>query len=99
MRWLPAYSRALTSSDGVGNSMRWSWRETDHWQLPLGIALLFPVLCYGLAMIAYLAYDYANDFVGWTGYTLLAIGRSEEHTSELQSLMRISYDVFCLKKK
>src|SRR3546814_3338719 len=27
------------------------------------------------------------------------IGRSEEHTSELQSLMRISYAVFCLKKK
>src|SRR3546814_2990970 len=29
----------------------------------------------------------------------LAEGRSEEHTSELQSLMRISYAVFCLKKK
>src|SRR3546814_7920602 len=29
----------------------------------------------------------------------VAIGRSEEHTSELQSLMRISYAVFCLKKK
>src|SRR3546814_5682176 len=28
-----------------------------------------------------------------------AIHRSEEHTSELQSLMRISYAVFCLKKK
>src|SRR3546814_9964124 len=28
-----------------------------------------------------------------------ATGRSEEHTSELQSLMRISYAVFCLKKK
>src|SRR3546814_5753709 len=28
-----------------------------------------------------------------------AYGRSEEHTSELQSLMRISYAVFCLKKK
>src|SRR3546814_19804948 len=28
-----------------------------------------------------------------------AEGRSEEHTSELQSLMRISYAVFCLKKK
>src|SRR3546814_6397982 len=26
-------------------------------------------------------------------------GRSEEHTSELQSLMRLSYDVFCLQKK
>src|SRR3546814_1747228 len=29
----------------------------------------------------------------------LAKARSEEHTSELQSLMRISYAVFCLKKK
>src|SRR3546814_21086721 len=29
----------------------------------------------------------------------LSISRSEEHTSELQSLMRISYAVFCLKKK
>src|SRR3546814_5572852 len=28
-----------------------------------------------------------------------AFNRSEEHTSELQSLMRISYAVFCLKKK
>src|SRR3546814_8039961 len=32
----------------------------------------------------------------WTGNK---DGRSEEHTSELQSLMRISYAVFCLKKK
>src|SRR3546814_3503476 len=34
-----------------------------------------------------------NGFDGWRH------GRSEEHTSELQSLMRISYAVFCLKKK
>src|SRR3546814_3622481 len=41
-----------------------------------------------------------------TGFTspaarinLSQIGRSEEHTSELQSLMRISYALFCLKKK
>src|SRR3546814_3304931 len=33
------------------------------------------------------------------GAGLLAISRSEEHTSELQSLMRISYAVFCLNKK
>src|SRR3546814_2697271 len=33
------------------------------------------------------------------GAYLLDFGRSEEHTSELQSLMRISYAVFCLKKK
>src|SRR3546814_3035184 len=30
---------------------------------------------------------------------LNVVGRSEEHTSELQSLMRISYAVFCVKKK
>src|SRR3546814_8633981 len=34
-----------------------------------------------------------------TGAIERAGGRSEEHTSELQSLMRISYAVFCLKKK
>src|SRR3546814_3156215 len=33
---------------------------------------------------------------GWNGKDPI---RSEEHTSELQSLMRISYAVFCLKKK
>src|SRR3546814_2745865 len=32
-------------------------------------------------------------------YRPRSTGRSEEHTSELQSLMRISYAVFCLKKK
>src|SRR3546814_6501888 len=32
-------------------------------------------------------------------YSEHAIGRSEEHPSELQSLMRLSYAVFCLKKK
>src|SRR3546814_10133055 len=34
----------------------------------------------------------------WPGPLTLVV-RSEEHTSELQSLMRISYAVFCLKKK
>src|SRR3546814_1796947 len=35
----------------------------------------------------------------WTMYLAHLERRSEEHTSELQSLMRISYAVFCLKKK
>src|SRR3546814_2313751 len=35
----------------------------------------------------------------WTAGIVLTPNRSEEHTSELQSLMRISYAVFCLKKK
>src|SRR3546814_5004795 len=33
------------------------------------------------------------------GFQIFLENRSEEHTSELQSLMRISYAVFCLKKK
>src|SRR3546814_10375505 len=43
-----------------------------------------------------------NDFVSAEFYDQLFTlhgSRSEEHTSELQSLMRISYAVFCLKKK
>src|SRR3546814_18695894 len=39
---------------------------------------------------------YARFIYGNEGWDVM---RSEEHTSELQSLMRISYAVFCLKKK
>src|SRR3546814_2853789 len=42
---------------------------------------------------------FENRRTGPDGERALAQGRSEEHTSELQSLMRISYAVFCLKKK
>src|SRR3546814_6602550 len=47
----------------------------------------------------------AHRLAGWLDCTALGgngateLARSEEHTSELQSLMRISYAVFCLKKK
>src|SRR3546814_2693372 len=37
--------------------------------------------------------------LGVRGYIPKAYSRSEEHTSELQSLMRLSYAVFCFKKK
>src|SRR3546814_7266904 len=41
----------------------------------------------------------AGSFLLPTPYQMLTATGSEEHTSELQSLMRISYAVFCLKKK
>src|SRR3546814_2902127 len=47
-----------------------------------------------MAVLLFLA-PRAKAFDRWTG----ADTRSEEHTSELQSLMRISYAGFCLKKK
>src|SRR3546814_5650676 len=43
--------------------------------------------------------DIPDDKMGGRSSALHEQGRSEEHTSELQSLMRISYAVFCLKKK
>src|SRR3546814_8326262 len=48
------------------------------------------------ARAAYLASAAARDAAT---LSVAAATRSEEHTSELQSLMRISYAVFCLKKK
>src|SRR3546814_2072377 len=65
----------------------------------LGIGILFPRFTVGKER------DQAMNAVApvWDGNeTWLVLGgggRSEEHTSELQSLMRISYAVFCLKKK
>src|SRR3546814_1017062 len=40
-----------------------------------------------------------RQYFYWVFTLDLTAARSEEHTSELQSLMRISYAVFCLKKK
>src|SRR3546814_4512474 len=40
-----------------------------------------------------------SDMPEWLTGMAVAVIRSEEHTSELQSIMRISYAVFCLKKK
>src|SRR3546814_8838787 len=42
---------------------------------------------------------YLNHGILNLGRVMASDARSEEHTSELQSLMRISYAVFCLKKK
>src|SRR3546814_3418409 len=51
------------------------------------------------AIVALLAGDLNIGQPLPTGYDAYNLPRSEEHTSELQSLMRISYAVFCLNKK
>src|SRR3546814_1250558 len=51
------------------------------------------------ATAAETAFEKAAVDVGVSPKTAQRAHRSEEHTSELQSLMRISYAVFCLKKK
>src|SRR3546814_7315177 len=61
------------------------WSETDYANIVLWFQAAYA--------IGYLGFGRLVDKIGaLLGY------RSEEHTSELQSLMRISYAVFCLKK-
>src|SRR3546814_6545836 len=54
---------------------------------------------FGQAMIGLPVVAVALVALGIYEFEMLVRARSEEHTSELQSLMRISYAVFCLKKK
>src|SRR3546814_8347022 len=62
--------------------------------------LVVVAIGYALVSVWQAAYLTRVFPVGVGLITLSLIGiRSEEHTSELQSLMRISYAVFCLKKK
>src|SRR3546814_1580974 len=60
--------------------------------IQFGLALIFALLVRGNITVLMGLQLITNPFT-------IVNGRSEEHTSELQSLMRISYAVFCLKKK
>src|SRR3546814_7298650 len=63
---------------------------------PTGIAVCAQRPCVA-GRTLWAGFRYGAQIVGRAGHD--AARRSEEHTSELQSLMRISYAVFCLKKK
>src|SRR3546814_4791541 len=61
---------------------------------------VFDVGFFGTLHLVHAAWPRLRDQgYGRVVMTSSSAGRSEEHTSELQSLMRISYAVFCLKKK
>src|SRR3546814_2299834 len=84
--------------------IRRDWQATHHTNAaPQGLTLLFPM---NDLFEEYIAALLRRGLVGsdiqvtTQGGLRHCLGdRSEEHTSELQSLMRISYTVFCLKKK
>src|SRR3546814_1308572 len=71
----------------------------DGWRLPPETAAIqHPAYAEGRFEVQDAASQYASAALGAElGHAI--VDRSEEHTSELQSLMRISYAVFCLKKK
>src|SRR3546814_3614875 len=81
----------------------WGEYAMGGWQGQLGRCLL-GIYLIGLALSLYQPDPLVALPAGWGGVlglltTKAILSRSEEHTSELQSLMRISYAVFCLKKK
>src|SRR3546814_5349762 len=81
------------SSDLSLNLMNLGWRAIFLVNLP--IALLVILIAIPVVKETRAQQTSKLDL----GRTVLSMVRSEEHTSELQSLMRISYAVFCLKKK
>src|SRR3546814_9259352 len=92
------FTALFRSPEGVGAaSPLWMQgarviRDGDAWAAdrpsPLALPLLVLLALISAGLVIYAAGNWA-----------LGAGRSEEHTSELQSLVRISYAVFCLKKK
>src|SRR3546814_9350129 len=70
-------------------------RDIVNWALRRGRAALFAGTGLGKSLMEL---AWAQAVCRYTGKPELNMARSEEHTSELQSLMRISYAVFCLKK-
>src|SRR3546814_938435 len=92
-----AYTYTYTT---MGEFLAW----TVGWALILEYAVAASAVSVGWS--GYFSGTILNQFLGvqlppWLAAAPLALGgapRSEEHTSELQSLMRISYAVFCFKK-
>src|SRR3546814_3679761 len=75
----------------------------DDGDAALADGVVIPAPCLGVDRLANAA-EQAQRRQVMAGHIMIALAhqradRSEEHTSELQSLMRISYAVFCLKKK
>src|SRR3546814_7006751 len=79
----------------------------ESWSIPVSVMLVVPLGMLGAVVFALLR-GLPDDIYFKIGLiaviglaaknAILIVERSEEHTSELQSLMRISYAVFCLKK-
>src|SRR3546814_4268010 len=86
----------LTADDYAGRYLYYGIREFGMSAAMNGMALHGGVIPFGGTFMVFS--DYARPAIRLSALQRARV-RSEEHTSELQSLMRISYAVFCLKKK
>src|SRR3546814_6354663 len=94
---ITALCGSLASSTAVTVTYAQRLRQKDGPEAPLiaGIALASLVMFVRVQLLSITLIPYAARSLALA----MVPARSEEHTSELQSLMRISYAVFCLKKK
>src|SRR3546814_6639342 len=96
---------SLVSSTAVTVTYAQRLRQKDGPEAPLiaGIALASLVMFVRVQLLSITLIPYAARSLALAMVPAFIVGglttRSEEHTSELKSLMRISYAVFCLKKK
>src|SRR3546814_2405614 len=93
MAWIPFWAAGVVN--GIGHA--WGYRnyaspDTSTNVSPWGIII-------GGEELHNNHHAYGTSAKFSTKWYEFDLGRSEEHTSELQSLMRISYAVFCLNKK
>src|SRR3546814_10166617 len=85
------FLKAMASAQGAGSDLDAVAPVVEWWNAnaPAGLR----------TASSFMFYVSLPDHQGATERWASGLPRSEEHTSELQSLMRISYAVFCLKKK
>src|SRR3546814_3220991 len=101
---VPAARKALTPGRENARCPPYSDRRAhDRWpeaRRRLRTADIRTVRPAGVGGMTYMSSEELTARLVECGYCIVPdVLRSEEHTSELQSLMRISYAVFCLKKK
>src|SRR3546814_10716984 len=96
---LKTFARDLVGQMEKDLGTQLDWVAVDHWNTehPHVHLIVRGVRDEGENLV--ISRDYIKEGMRDRTRDLITNERSEEHTSELQSLMRISYAVFCMKKK
>src|SRR3546814_4439193 len=103
LRWASTHAVPGEAPADVGDDAHWQaldrqWYESGKPYRDLAVMAGLPRSVFR-DWLHHPSYDHYWERTSPFGKQFARIDRSEEHTSELQSLMRISYAVFCLKKK
>src|SRR3546814_8515984 len=90
--------RTMTTATAGASAPKSSFWASGHWPTLVAAFLYFVLAFMVWVILGPLAHAISEDLNLTHAQKGLMVARSEEHTSELQSLMRNSYAVYCLKK-